>query len=184
MAKLIAKPAFEGLLPASIGEVQVTEIDPGPVTFIQPLKGREQQVSASLKQAVGSEFPRPGAAMTTETVRLLWCGPNQALLLGATAQLDGAAVVDQTDGWAVVRLEGNDARDVLARLTPLDTRRDHFGPGQTARTLIGHMTGQITCTDEADFELMVFRSMAGTLVHDITRAARFVAGRARLGQTQ
>ena len=102
------------------------------------------------------------------------------MLLGATVDLEGAAVIDQTDAYAVARLEGSDVREVLARLTPLDIRPGHFGTGRTARTLLGHMTAQITPVGPEAFEVMVFRSMAGTLVHDLTRAMGFVAGRAAL----
>ncbi len=180
MAKLIAKSAFDSALPLTIGTIEMTEVDLGPVTFIQPLKGRGSEVSDALQQAVGSGFPEPGAAAMTDTVRLMWCGPHQALLLGATVHLDGAAVVDQTDAWAAARLSGSGTVDMLARLTPLDVRPSVFGPGQTARTMIGHMTGQITCTGANTYEVMVFRSMVGTLVHDLTRAATFVEGRAKL----
>ncbi|MEL7025720.1 MAG: sarcosine oxidase subunit gamma family protein, partial [Pseudomonadota bacterium] len=109
------------------------------------------------------------------------CGPNQALVFGNVAPSAGLAVIDQSDAWAMARVEGVGARDVLARLTPLDLRPSTFAAGQTARTMIGHMTGQVTALGPETYELMVFRSMAGTLVHDLKRAMGFVAGRSKLG---
>lgn len=181
MVKLIAKSPFGDALPINIGSIDMTEIDLGPVTFIQPLKGREPEVSEALRQAVGLGFPAPGSAKVSDAVRVMWCGPFQALLLGATVHLEGAAAIDQTDAWAAAKLTGAGVLDLLARLTPLDVRPSKFEPGQTARTLIGHMSGQITCVGPDAYEIMVFRSMAGTLVHDIHRAASFVQGRAKLG---
>ncbi|MCC5975705.1 MAG: sarcosine oxidase subunit gamma, partial [Rubellimicrobium sp.] len=56
------------------------------------------------------------------------------------------------------------------------------GPGAarrapTARTLVGHMTASVTRVAGEAFEIMVMRSMAGTLLHDMTEAARLVAAR-------
>jgi len=180
VARLIAKTPFGGLLPMEAGAVSVTEVDPGAVTFVQSLKGQAGTVSAALWQAVGAGLPGPGEALTGRGARLLWCGPGQALVLGARVAPEGAAVVDQSDGWAVARIAGGDARRVLGRLTPLDVRASVFGEGQTARTLLGHMTAQITPLGEEAFEVMVFRSMAGTLAHDFGRAMGHVAGRARI----
>ena len=45
------------------------------------------------------------------------------------------------------------------------------------RTLLGHMTASITRVDATTYDLMVFRSMAQTLVHDLTRAMKGIAAR-------
>lgn len=180
MADLVAMTPLDGLLPLRIGALDLSEVDPGPISFIQPARGQAAAVSNALEEQFGVGLPAPGRVTQGDGMRLLWFGPGQALLLGATVELEAAMIVDQSDGWAVARVDGPDARDVLARLTPLDTRASVFAEGQTARTLIGHMTGQITPVGPDAFELMVFRSMAGTLVHDLTRAAGFVAGRAAL----
>lgn len=182
MTSLIAQSPFEDRLPRSIGKVDLGEVDLGRVTFVQPLKGQADAVASALKSALGFGLPGPGEAIGSPDARALWCGPGQALVMGDCPSLPGAAMVDQSDAFASLRLEGADTRGVLARLTPLDMRPGVFGPGQTARTLIGHMTGQITPVAADAFEVMVFRSMAGTLLHEVTRAAKFVAGRAALGQ--
>ena len=88
-----------------------------------------------------------------------------------------AALVDQSDAWAVVRLEGEGAEDVLARLVPVDLRLVSFPMGATARSKIGHMSGSVTRVGEDAFWLMVFRSMAETLVHDLKSAMEAVAAR-------
>jgi len=68
----------------------------------------------------------------------------------------------------------------LARLTPIDLRKTTFKRGHTARTLIGHMTGSITCVGADAFEVMVMRSMAHTLVHELSQAAENVTARSSL----
>lgn len=88
-----------------------------------------------------------------------------------------ATVVDQGDAWAVVKLEGAGAEDVLARLVPVHVRMARFKRGHTARTMLGHMTVSVTRVGERAFQIMVFRSMAKTLVHDLQRAMESVAAR-------
>jgi sarcosine oxidase subunit gamma len=58
-----------------------------------------------------------------------------------------------------------------------DLRAATFEPGHTAKTLLGHMTASVTRTGANAFEIMVFRSMAETLVEELTRAANAVAAR-------
>ena len=91
--------------------------------------------------------------------------------------LDGlAAVTDQSDAWIVVRLEGAGAEDVLARLVPIDLRGRAFPQDSAARTLLGHMSVGIVRVP-GGFEIRAFRSMAGTLAHELGRAMRAVAAR-------
>ena len=99
-------------------------------------------------------------------------GPEPDASLG-----EYAALTDQSDGWAVVRLEGKGAGDVLARLVPLDLRPASFKRGHSARTDLAHMMASLTKVGENAFQIMVFRSMARTLVHDLKTAMEGVAAR-------
>ena len=87
-----------------------------------------------------------------------------------------AALVDVSDGWAVAELQGPGAEDVLARLAPVDLRDAAFKPGQTLRSQLRDMPASITRT-ETGFLLMVYRSMAATLVRELRRAMEAVASR-------
>ena len=180
MVKLIAKTACADLLPCTIGTVTLTETIAGPMTLVAPFAGQQAAVSQALTAALGVGFPAPNRVLGRD-VRMLWCGVGQAVLIGADCpDLVGAACIDHSDAWAVVQVEGIDAAAVLARLTPIDLRRGVFKRGHTARTLIGHMTGGITRLGNHAFEVMVMRSMAATLVHELTQAAENIAARATL----
>jgi heterotetrameric sarcosine oxidase gamma subunit len=76
-----------------------------------------------------------------------------------------------------VSLKGAGAVDVLARLVPLDLREGHFKRGHTARSQVMHMQASVTRLASDEFMIMVFRSMAGTLVHDMKQAMAAVASR-------
>ena len=179
MVELVAKGPCAGLLPVTRGGVTLTAVEPGPITALMPFRGREAALSDALMAAHGLAFPAPGRVTEAGTLRCLWSGRAQALLIGGPPDaglLAHAAVIDQSDGWAVVRLQGAGAEAVLARLVPLDLREGAFPEGSTARTLCQHMTVSVTRRG-AGFEIMAFRSMARTLVHEIATAMALVAAR-------
>ncbi|MDQ2089444.1 sarcosine oxidase subunit gamma [Marimonas arenosa] len=181
MIELLAKTPCDGLLPRTIGTVTLTEISFEAITSVAPLTGQEDAVSGTLKAQMGAAFPKPGRTTGKAHARAVWSGLGQALVLGPALQpIPGAAMTDQTDAWACVALEGDGARDVLARLTPLDLRPSVFRQGHAARTELAHMSAVLMRTGESRYGIMAFRSMAKTLVHDVTEAMTSVAARTRL----
>lgn len=179
VADLIAKTPCAGLLPLTIGSVTVTECDPGPMTAIAPFAGQAAALGKALAKH-GLAWPDPGQLAQGKGVELMWFGHAHALLIGAApdaALATHAALTDQSDAWAVVQITGSRAADVLARLTPLDLRDAAFAVGRTARTELFHMAASVTRTGVDQFRVMVFRSMAETLVHDLKTAMQGVAAR-------
>ncbi|MEJ6397777.1 sarcosine oxidase subunit gamma [Yoonia sp. 208BN28-4] len=177
MVRLIAKTPCAGLLPVTHGDLRLEEVTYPTITSVAPFKGQATAVSKALKSAVGVSFPKPNRSTSAADTRAIWAGLGVALICGPDApRLDGAAVTDQSDGWAIVRLSGDSAEDVLARLVPIDLRKQVFPSGQTARTMLAHMSVSVTRIDDS-FEVMAMRSMAGTLVHDLETAMRGVAAR-------
>ena len=177
MASLVEMTPCRGMAPVTIGSVTLSELLPGAITSLSPLKGASLEV---LKQAHGMAFPASNRATGKATARAVWSGRGQAMLVGPAPapELAGAfAMTDQSDAWAVLRLDGAGWRDVLARLTPLDLRDSAFKRGHTARSLLGHMNMSLTRTGTDVVEIMVFRSMAETAVHELTQAMTGVAAR-------
>lgn len=172
MVKLIATHATRRALPLEIGEAVLEDAQPDAITWIAPFDGKLNAV----KRTLGG-FPEAGEVADVKSGRALSVGPGQALILGTVTACNGAAIVDQSDAWTVVALDGAGARDVLARVTPLDLRDGALPNGKTARTLIGHMTASITRVGPFRYELMVFRSMTETLLEELERAMRGVAAR-------
>ncbi len=180
MVELIAKTPCEGLLPLTVGGVSLTEDLPVSLTMITVRKERLEACSELLKSAHGMAMPKPNRATGTTDARAVWFGRDQALLVGPAVNWslkNEATVVDQSDAWAVARLEGGGAEEVLARLVPVDLRGASFKRGHTARTMLGHMMVSVTRVGEQAFQIMTFRSMAKTLVHDLQRAMESVASR-------
>lgn len=176
MIKLIAKSAFDGALPVAMGECSLIEVIPDAITSVAPFSGQEVAVSAALKARFGNGLPKANRSLSKGGARITWFGPGQMMVVGVDpGPLAGAATSDQSDGWAVMRLTGAGAEAVLARLVPVELRIAVFKRGHTARTLLFHMTASITRVGPDSFEVMVFRSMAGTAVHEISRAMASVA---------
>lgn len=180
MVDLIALSACAGLLPLTIGDASLSEVVPDNMTSVAPHKGQDRALSAALKLAHGMTLPAPNRATGNLDARAIWLGRGQMLLIGPKPDAtlcEFAALTDQSDAWAVVRLEGTAIEAVLARLVPIDVRVRSFKRGHTARTDLMHMMASITRVGDRAFQIMVFRSMAETLVHDLKSAMEGVAAR-------
>jgi len=182
VVELTPKSPLDGMAPLAIGTVTLSEVAPGRLTSVAPYKGRAAALSEALQAAHGLAAPGPNRATGGEGARAIGFGREMFVLQGPAPDAglaEHAALTDQSDGWAVLWLEGAGAADVLARLCPLDMRASVFGLGHTARTELAHMMGAITRTGEAGFQIMVFRSVAQTALHELQLAMEGVAARAR-----
>ena len=184
MADLTVTEATDGLgLPLAMGDCTLSAQAPGTAWLIAPYPGRVAACSAALA-LLGLRFPAPGQGLAAGGRRIVWAGRDQAFLFGAAPPeglAEHAALTDQSDGWAGLRLQGPDAEAVLARLVPLDLRIGAFPEGHVARSLLGHMPLLIQRTGAETFALMTYRSMAGSAVQEIAHALKAVAARRRLG---
>lgn len=177
MPELIAKSALEGRS-LTAGTVTLAEIDVGPITSIAVFPGGAKAVAKGLK-TVGLTMPEPNTFAEKKGARIVWTGRDQAFLIGVEPPaLDGAAITDQSDGWAVLSVSGAGVVDVLARWVPVDLRLAAFPVGQAIRTQLNHMNVVILRTGDHAIEIMVFRSMARTAWHEVETAMHMVQARA------
>lgn len=143
-----------------------------------------------LQDALGVMLPVTPHRVTANGVSYLWSGPSNWLAISASdatdfdlemaARTDGlAAVTDQSDGRVVLRVQGDRARDVMAKLVPIDLHPRVFTLPATALTLAGHIAVQIWQTDDGAYELACFRSLAETLYEALIEASREFEGMLR-----
>lgn len=183
MADLTATFPAAGLVPVEIGGALLDAAAPASIWAIAPYRGCSVALSAALEQIHGLPYPVPGRCHDAGASRIAWSGLDQAVLIAATPDTDlarHAALCDQSDGWAHLALEGATAREVLARLVPLDLSPRACPPGSARRSLLGHLPALILHPGGDRFEILVYRSMAESAVHDLTRAMRSVAARAAI----
>lgn len=177
MVKLLATTPCAGLLPRQVSTIEMSEVVLDRIYAVAPYRGQTKAASAALKEQIGLGLSAQGRALSNRRARVLWAG-HRTWLVTADVALEGlAAVTDQSDAWAILRVSGPQVEDVLVRLVPLDLRAAHFKGGHTARTMLGHMTVSITRVGGDAFEVMAMRSMAGRLVHELERAAQGVTAR-------
>ena len=113
----------------------------------------------------------------TLAARFIWSGPGQWLALKEgvapevfaaelAAALPGAGIVDQSDGFALIRLSGPCARKTLAKGPALDLHPRAFKTGDSALTHLHHIRLTLWQIDEApSFGLAFPRSYAGSFWH-------------------
>ena len=179
---MVAKSPFEDLLPIACGSISLSEDIIEYVTLVASKKGNEKQLSDTLKVAHGMALPAPNRITGRVEARCVWFG-QQYLLMGPKPDQSlnkVARLTNVSDGYAVARLQGTESERVLARLVPINVSRNVFKRGQTARTLIQHMHGSLTRVSDTSFQIIVLRSMALNLVHDIERAMQSIAARDHL----
>ena len=104
-----------------------------------------------MKKTLGG-FPGPGEVVEVAAGRALSVGPGQALILGAPVTCDGAAVVDQSDGWTVVEVAGRHRERYLQSQLTSDLRQVAVGGSQLSALLdaSGRLQGFFHLTRLAD----------------------------------
>ena len=138
-------------------------------------EGQEAPLAEAVKTRFGLDLPETPAATQSKSHSAFWAGPGQWLLVadarGAFAEdmqaLAGlAAVSDQSDGKAVLRLSGPRVREALAKGCMIDLHTSAFPVDAVALTSIAyigvHLRRATDGPDGAVFDIMVPRSMAGS----------------------
>jgi sarcosine oxidase subunit gamma len=139
--------------------VQLTEL-PGRALINVRGDISDAAFKVALKKAVGAEPPATAGTVSGRASGpgILWLGPNEWLVsgepgseqamvetLGKALAGQFAAVTDVSEGRAVIRLEGKNARDVLSKGCPLDLHPKALGPGNCAQTILGRSDMLLHC---------------------------------------
>lgn len=179
MPDLTPRSAFIGL-PGRSGR---TEGEPGvtvrprddlAMAKLIARKGRADDLAAAIRSRYGLELPTTPKRVEQGGLAFIWSGPGQWLavaedrrdLARELAETIGAfaAVSDQSDGLAVLRISGPRARDALIKGVGLDLHPRAFGPGDAAVTVIAHVGAQLwQLDDRPTYEIAIYRSFAGSL---------------------
>lgn len=143
--------------------------------------GQEAQLRQILAEQLGWLLPEVGKTSIVGEKGLVWSAPGQWLLVSdsrrdvaaAIEALRGvAAVTDQSDGRAVARVSGRQARAMLAKGMAIDLHPRAFRSGQAAITNIAHINVQVWQRDEAPiYDITVARSFADSFWSWLTHAA-------------
>lgn len=147
-----------------------------------PWRGQRDHTARALQSRFGVlPAATPGVIQGSDNVIIMWDGPEGWLVLDRTAaitckslieELDGrCAVVDQSDGRALIELSGPHARDVLAKGMEPDFHDKAFPIGAAAIGKLCHLVCHVWRLDD-HFGLLVPRSTAGDVWHWLVESGR------------
>ena len=153
----------------------------GMITVRGPLADPAVKNAATGVTAV--DFPAQGMANCVADRGICWMSPDELLVLcpydtvaanlekmQATLDKARAMAVDVSDARAVFRLSGPHAREVLAKLAPVDLAPDGFTPGMFRRTRLAQVPAAFWLHDADLFQIVCFRSHA-QYVFDLLKVA-------------
>lgn len=160
--------------------------DAGPQGMIT-LRGdlSSPAVAKAVTSVTGAKVPSQRCIDTGKTGAVAWMSPDELLLLcpyadvaqavgNAQAALDGAhaLVTDVSDARAIFEVSGPYARDVLAKLAPVDLAKGRFEPGEMRRTRLAQVAAALWMPTEDTVRVICFRSVAVYAFDVLTFAAK------------
>jgi methylglutamate dehydrogenase subunit D len=147
-------------------------------------RGRAQDLKNAVAEAYGIDLPDGPRVARKAAVSFAGIGAQQWMavaeapvstdfVLRLRERVAGlASVANQSDGRVVLRLHGDRVRDLLTKGVPVDLHPRSFKTGDIASTVIAYIGVQIEQLDDRPtFQLMAFRSLAGSLWSWLTKSA-------------
>ncbi|MBL4767288.1 MAG: sarcosine oxidase subunit gamma [Rhodobacteraceae bacterium] len=156
---------YDGL--AHISEIGLQ----GMITLRGDLNAKAIKTAAT--KAAGVSMPASNCVETTQDSGLCWMSPDELLVMCAyddvTATLaqmhktlgkTHAMAVNVSDARAVFQVSGPYAREVMAKLCPVDLSPEAFKAGMFRRTRMAQVPAAFWMSDEQTFQIICFRSVA------------------------
>ena len=162
------------------GFANIREI--GPIGMITLRAKGLKALDKAIKAAVGTKIPAQRRIEVNGDRACGWMSPDEYLLVLPYADVAKALAslakslagqhylaVDVSDARAVFRIEGDQAADVLRKLSPVDF--DSLEPGELRRTRIAQVAAAMWQQDQG-FTLVCFRSVAGYAMGLLSHSAQ------------
>jgi sarcosine oxidase, subunit gamma len=166
---------FNGL--AHISEIGLQ----GMITLRGDLSNKT--IKSAATKATGVSMPAMNCIEISGANGLCWMSPDELLVLCAYEDVEAtlakmrktldkthAMAVNVSDARAVFRVSGPDARDVMAKLCPVDLSPEAFKPGMFRRSRMAQVPAAFWMCDAQSFQIICFRSVAD-YVFDLLKVA-------------
>jgi methylglutamate dehydrogenase subunit D len=179
--------AWEGVaLPGRIGEAEpagviVTSRHDLALAYVIASEKDQAATVEVFARNFGLELPMKPSATGGDELTMVWAGPSQWLAVSRKPGVAGrlsdalkglAAVSDQSDGRAVLMLEGAHVREMLTKGCPVDLHPRSFSRGDAIVTAMAGIGVQLWQMPESDaFHVAIARSMAGSFWSWLTHSA-------------
>jgi methylglutamate dehydrogenase subunit D len=184
-ATLARRSAFDGLL-QDVGAPDAAGIVVRECTDLQiatVIARRSFSMLADrVRSAYGADLPAGPKRVPTGRIAFIGTGPRTWLAVrkgGGSLAVDlqrdlgeTAAVTDQSDGYAVLRLSGPKVRATFEKGLSVDLHPRAFGVGDAAVTTCSHLGVILWQLDAAPtYEIALFRSLAADFWHWLSDSA-------------
>ncbi len=154
------------------GIAEITEIGPlGMITL------RGDLTAAAIRNAAtavaGVDYPDERMCNCVGERGIAWMSPDELLVMcpydevtvslekiNKTIVKQHSLAVNVSDARAVFQLKGPRAREVMAKLAPVDLAPDQFTPGMFRRTRMAQVPAAFWMRDDETFQIICFRSVA------------------------
>lgn len=148
---------------------------------------RGDLAASAVKKAAGAAsgcaMPAQRRISFDDSGKLAWMSPDELLVLcpygeapGRVAAMDKALgkthalAVNVSDARAMFRVSGPGAREVMAKLSPVDLSPSAFGVGDFRRSRIAQVAAAYWIDEDEAFRIVCFRSVAD-YVFDVLKVA-------------
>lgn len=163
----------------------VAEVTEAPIQGMITLRGDLSlpAVRKAVSAVASADVPGPGQAHITGDTSVAWMSPDELLILcpyrdvpSALGNLQTALgnshalAVNVSDARTSFRIRGRYAREVLAKLCPVNFAPDAFGAGTFRRTRMAQVPAAVWLCAEDTFQIICFRSQA-LYVFDLLKTA-------------
>lgn len=166
------------------GFASVTELGPlGMITLRGDLS--EKTITKAAVAAGGVTLPGQRMCNTEGERGIAWMSPDELLLMCPYAEVHDrltdlrgklakhhALAVNVSDARAVFQVTGDNVREVVAKLAPVDMYADAFTPGMFRRTRFAQVPAAFWMPDEATVHIVCFRSVAQYMFDVLNVAAQ------------
>lgn len=149
------------------------------IALLSGFPDTREAAAGVLRSVLGLEPPTAGRSASGPEGQALWQGPDRWLLLApegsgliaaleaATAAEPALVVTDLGHARTVLRLEGPQARVLLAKESPVDLSPEVFPAGAVAMTRFGHLAVTLHAIGPESLEVFAFRSFGLALFEEL-----------------
>lgn len=145
----------------------------------------DQTLRASCTTLTGATFPEQGKVSIEGDNGLFWMSPDEVLILVPHESVTKALAVlaaalagqhhqatNVSDARALMTVQGPFAREVIAKLAPIDLHPDGFAVGDFRRSRLGQVAAAIWMQDDDTLGVICFRSVAAYTFDLLVDAAK------------
>ena len=164
--------------------VTLTEVSQFTLAHLTAFKGQKAALEIAIRDEFSIELPNNSRRIERNRISFIGIGPEQWMVMAYDPDSNGfltklahvvdglAALVDQSDARAILRISGSDSRRALAKGVSVDLDPQVFEKDHAATTLAAGLSISLwQLEDTPTYEISVFRAFAVSLYDWIVHSA-------------